>query len=90
MTWHDVHAICEANHPPQTPLRTYSALVHHISTHFTHVHLPHAPRLGKCTTCLEFQQLHLCAKSTMEAEEYHARWAAHLNLATSERLAYKY
>jgi hypothetical protein len=56
MTWKDVHAICEANHTPTTPLLTYSALVFHISTHFTHVHLLHAPRLGKCTTCIEPKQ----------------------------------
>jgi hypothetical protein len=46
--------------------------VHHISTHFPHVHLPHAPRLGKCTVCLELLQLWLCAKSATEAEAYHA------------------
>ncbi len=89
MTWHDVHAICEANHPPSTPLLTYSALVHHISTHFPHVHLPHAPRLGKCTVCLEFQQLWLRAKSATEAAAYHACRAEHLNLAAGEQMAYK-
>ncbi len=30
MTWHDVHAICEANHPPTTPLLTYSFIQLHL------------------------------------------------------------
>lgn len=36
MTWHDVHAICEANHPPSTP------------PHLFHPGAPHLHSLSSC------------------------------------------
>jgi hypothetical protein len=50
----------------------------HIDTYFSYVKLPKNSCLGKCSTCIEFAQQHLQAKSPIEAAQFAEACTNHL------------
>ena len=89
LTWQEVHSMCSNAHPPSIPILTYSSMLTHIDTYFSYVKLPKNSCLGKCSTCIEFGQQCLQAKSPIEAAQFAEACTNHLALSSAERLSYQ-
>ena len=59
LTWHEVHSMCINAHPASTPILTYSSLLKHIDSVFSHVKLPKRTLALASSACIQFAQQRL-------------------------------